>query len=113
MSALVGSPSFTSAQSMGPPAASSFTPPFDLKDPAAVETGRQLFQQTCTGYCHGREGRVSRAPKLRGRQLDSTYLYGRIANGWPPMPAFRTILSPEQIWSLVAYITSLADVRDD
>ena len=101
------------AQGMRQPPAISRTPPFDLKDEAAVDSGRRLFQQYCTGYCHGREGRVSRAPKLRGRQFDSVYLYGRIANGFPPMPAFQTLLPAEDIWKLVAYIVSLEDVKED
>ena len=88
-------------------------PPFDLHDAEAVAQGGRLFQQACTGYCHGKEGRVSRAPKLRGRMFEPDYLYGRIAHGWPPMPAFQTILKPEDIWRQVAYIMSLRDAKED
>jgi mono/diheme cytochrome c family protein len=102
-----------SAQGMRPPPSGGLVPPFDLRDDAAVADGRRLFQQNCTGYCHGREGRISRAPKLRGRQFESEYLYARIANGFPPMPAYRTLLSGEDIWKLVAYIHSLADAKEE
>lgn len=88
-------------------------PPFDLMDPKIVEEGAHLFQQNCTGYCHGKEGRLSRAPKLRGREFEPRYLYGRISSGFPPMPAYQTILSQEQIWKLVGYIFSLRDVKED
>jgi mono/diheme cytochrome c family protein len=102
-----------SAQGMRPPPSGTLEAPFDLRDDVVVADGRRLFQQNCTGYCHGREGRLSRAPKLRGRQFESAYLYTRIANGVPPMPAYQTLLSRDDIWKLVAYIHSLADVMED
>lgn len=101
------------AQGMRPPSVAVTKPPFALDDPKAVAEGRQRFSATCTGYCHGREGRVSRAPKLRGKSYDPSFLYGRIASGAPPMPAFQTILPPEEIWKLVAYIMSLSTAADD
>jgi mono/diheme cytochrome c family protein len=97
---------------MRPPAPVARTAPFDLKDSAIVAEGGRLFQQNCTGYCHGREGRISRAPKLRGRQFEPLYLFDRISHGFPPMPAYKTVFPPEQIWRLVAYIMSLADKED-
>ncbi len=30
----------------------------------------------------------------------------------PPMPAFQTLLNPEDIWKLVAYIKSLQSVKE-
>jgi mono/diheme cytochrome c family protein len=100
------------AQGMRPPPAVTTTPPFDLSDPHAVEEGKGLFRRSCTGYCHGSEGRISRAPALRGREFDQRFLYQRISGGAPPMPAFQTILPPEDIWKLVAYILSLRDAKD-
>jgi len=29
------------------------------------------------------------------------------------MPAFQTMLQPEEIWKIVAYIMSLSDAKDD
>jgi mono/diheme cytochrome c family protein len=107
------------AQGMRPPSADVSTPPFPLDDPAVIAEGAHRFSASCTGYCHGREGRVSRAPKLRGKTYDPNFVYARIAQGSPGgasglvMPAFGTMLPPEEIWKLVAYIMSLSSVKDD
>jgi mono/diheme cytochrome c family protein len=101
------------AQGMRQTSAAVPSPPFDLKDPQAIGEGARLFQANCTGYCHGKEGRVSRAPKLRGREFDTEFLYQRIATGAPPMPAFQTIIPSADIWKLVAYVLSLKDAKDD
>ena len=88
-------------------------PPFDLTDPARIEAGSRLFRANCTHYCHNPEGRAARAPALRGRSdLPPEFIYQRITTGAPPMPAFGSTLSPEQIWSLVAFIESLAKATD-
>ncbi len=100
------------AQAMRQPPPMPTTPPFDLMDPSIVDAGAHLFRQTCTGYCHGAEGRLSRAPALRGREFDTRYLYQRIASGAPPMPAFQTLLAPEDIWKLIAYIKSLQSAKE-
>jgi len=86
-------------------------PPIDLADPANIEAGRQMFNVTCTHYCHGKDARGSglRGPSLRNGGFDSWYLYGRISGGRPPMPAFAGIYTPEQIWKIIAYIQSLRD----
>lgn len=101
------------AQGMRPPPPAATMPPFPLDDPGAVADGAKRFSASCTGYCHGREGRVSRSPKLRGKAYEAGYLYTRIANGFPPMPAYQTVLPPEEIWKLVAYIMSLSNAKDD
>jgi mono/diheme cytochrome c family protein len=107
------------AQGMRQPSTEVSKPPFPLDDPAAIAEGAHRFSASCTGYCHGREGRVSRAPKLRGKTYDPNFLYARIAQGSPGgaaglvMPAFSTMLPPEEIWKLVAYIMSLSTVKDD
>ena len=55
----------------------------------------------------------ARAPALRGRnELSPEFIYQRIVRGAPPMPAYGTILSAEQIWTLVVYIESLAKTKD-
>ena len=88
-------------------------PPFDLTDPSIVQSGSQLFRANCTHYCHNPEGRAARAPALRGRSdLSSEFIYQRIVRGAPPMPAYGSTLSAEQIWTLVAYIESLAKAKD-
>jgi mono/diheme cytochrome c family protein len=113
--AIVGLPvkGVVRAQGMRQPSAAVSKPPFPLDDPGVVAEGAKRFSATCTGYCHGREGRVSRAPKLRGKTYDPTFLYARISNGFPPMPAYQTVLQPEEIWKLVAYVMSLSSAKDD
>src|SRR5205823_9925632 len=120
-SAAVGVPTvaIVRAQGMRQPSAAISKPPFPLDDPDAIAEGAKRFSASCTGYCHGREGRVARAPKLRGKTYDPNFLYARISNGLPagqtglPMPSFQTMLQPEEIWKIVAYIMSLSDVKDE
>ena len=106
------------AQGMRPPSGDASKPPFPLDDAEAIAQGGHRFSASCTGYCHGREGRVSRAPALRGKKYDPNFLYARISNGSPSgasgvvMPAFASTLPPEEIWKLVAYIMSLSEVKD-
>ena len=119
--AAVGVPAVVggAGQGMRQPSAEQSKPPFPLDDPAAIEEGKHRFSASCTGYCHGREGRVSRAPKLRGKTYDPNFLYARISQGSPGgasglvMPAFSTMLPPEEIWKLVAYIMSLSNAKDE
>ena len=88
-------------------------PPFDLADLSIVEAGSRLFRANCTHYCHNPEGRAARAPALRGRsELSPEFIYQCIVRGAPPMPAYGTTFSAEQIWTLVAYIESLAKTKD-
>ena len=107
------------AQGMRQPSAAVSKPPFPLDDPDAIAEGAKRFSASCTGYCHGREGRVSRAPKLRGKTYEPDFLYARIAQGSPGgatglvMPSFQAMLPPEEIWKLVAYLMSLSSVKDE
>jgi len=49
---------------------------------------------------------------LRGRDLSAEFIFQRIAKGMPPMPAYGTGLSSEQIWKLVAYVQALGRSKD-
>src|SRR5262245_14427098 len=94
------------------PASASAPPPFDLADSGVIGEGAQLFRQTCTGYCHGKDGGASRAPKLRAQKLERGYVYARIMKGSPNgMPAFEASLSQDKIWKLVAYVLSLSNAE--
>ena len=69
------------------------------------------------GAGHGKDGRIARAPSLRGRALRGRdlpidYLYERITKGAPPMPAYGTVLSQDDLWKVIAYLRSLAAARD-
>lgn len=88
-------------------------PPFDLSDSKVIGEGAQIFRQSCTGYCHGKDGGPSRAPKLRAAKLERGYVYSRITKGSPNgMPGFETTMSRENIWKLVAYVLSLANAEE-
>jgi mono/diheme cytochrome c family protein len=88
-------------------------PPFDLSDAKVIGEGAQLFRQSCTAYCHGKDGGASRAPKLRGAKLESGYVYARISKGSPNgMPGFEATMPRENIWKLVAYVMSLTKAED-
>jgi mono/diheme cytochrome c family protein len=87
--------------------------PFDLSDSKVIGEGAQLFRQSCTAYCHGKDGGPSRAPKLRGSKLERSYVYSRITKGSPNgMPGFETTMPRENIWKLVAYVLSLGNAED-
>src|SRR5205085_3399941 len=48
----------------------------------AVSAGQSLFNRSCAGYCHGRDGQQGRAPSLRGRDdLTDEQVHATIANG--------------------------------
>lgn len=89
------------------------TPPFDLNDPARIEAGRVRFSGSCTGYCHGNEGRGGRAPDFINRNdFDADYFFRTITNGKRDsgliMPRWGDTYSPEEIWELVAYLQFLS-----
>lgn len=83
-----------------------------LKDPVFIAEGSKLFGPTCgNAYCHGTGGGGGGAPRLRGKGLESSYLFKTISNGIPgtAMPSFKAELSEEQVWKLIAFIMSDAD----
>jgi mono/diheme cytochrome c family protein len=90
----------------------------NLRDPAVIAKGLEVLSGTCGGYCHGSEGRGSKAPSLRNRtdltpeMLHTTIYFGRKRAGHL-MPAWGGTLSEEQIWTVVAGIVSLRHADDD
>ena len=80
-----------------------------LKDPRIIAEGAKLFAPSCgNAYCHGTGGVGGGAPRLRGKDLEAAYVFKSISNGIPgtPMPSFKSELSDEQIWKLVAFVVS-------
>ncbi|MGH7025696.1 MAG: c-type cytochrome [Caulobacteraceae bacterium] len=81
-------------------------------DAQAIAQGKTLFSAMNCVYCHGTGG-----SGLIGPPLNSTgwryggapaQLYNSIHDGRPQgMPAWGSVLPPDQIWRLVAYIESL------
>ena len=86
----------------------------DLKDPAVVAKGNQVFARYCSvGYCHGAQGRSGLGPALHDRVWDPQELFAIVAGGRPGtlMPPFVENLYPEDIWSIVAYVISLGSLK--
>lgn len=80
-----------------------------LKDAQFIAEGARLFAPTCgNAYCHGTGGAGGGAPRLRGKDLEAAYVFKSISNGIPgtSMPSFKSELSEEQIWRLVAFIAA-------
>jgi len=81
----------------------------NLKDPKVISEGARLFATSCgNSYCHGTGGAGGGAPRVRGRDLEAKYVFKSIVNGIPgsAMPSFKSELSEQQVWSVVAFVTS-------
>ncbi len=93
-----------------------------LSAASVLAEGRSLYAQNCAS-CHGAQGRGDGAMAASltppPADLASTlsmpiarddFLYWTIAEGGAPvgsaMPAFKTVLKPEQIWSIVTALRS-------
>ncbi len=88
----------------------------DLNDKARINAGKERFASSCAAYCHGTEGSGGRAPAFRDRDdLDPQYAFKIIHEGKQGpsgvMPAWSSSFSDEEIWDLVAYITSLGSEK--
>jgi mono/diheme cytochrome c family protein len=91
------------------------TPP----SPESINRGRELWRQNCEA-CHGASGRgdgpisanLQKQPKDLSKIApspvfpDGVVAY-RIANGGEVMPAWKGVLSTEQIWDLINFIRTL------
>ena len=81
------------------------------QEPGAAARGSAIFSEKCgIGYCHGKEGRAGRGPRLAGRKFDKDYLFRTVSEGVNNslMPAFKGQLSTADIHAVVAYILSLS-----
>src|SRR5438552_3813479 len=86
------------------------TLPFLAQAADDVARGAVVFRESCAvAYCHGSEGRASRAPALAGRRFDVGTVVGIAAMGIPntSMPAFAGQLKPEDLAAVAAYVVSL------
>lgn len=92
-------------------------PAGDPNAAANPEVGRVLFMRTCAN-CHGPDGTGSlmrtMLPKIG--DLTSAEMHGRlkdediitlVTNGRDKMPALATVLNPQQIKDVVAYVRTL------
>jgi len=77
-----------------------------------VNNGSNIYRMNCVG-CHGANGRsrMAGAPDLNrpGSLLQSdSSLLSRIQSGKNACPAYRGILSEQQIFDVIAYIRTLS-----
>ncbi len=83
----------------------------DLSNAELIASGSQLFAKTCAvGYCHGSEGRAARGPALRERVWEPREVYRITHDGvaGTSMPAWKDVLSRDDIWAITSYVVSLA-----
>lgn len=82
----------------------------DLKAPEIISAGHDLYVEKHCSHCHGvaGEGGVN----LVKRELtDPAYVFEAIADGRERggirMPAWREVLSDQEIWQVTAYVLSM------
>ncbi len=82
-------------------------------NPAAIQTGMQYFNaMNCVG-CHAADGGGGMGPSLSNRYFkyggSPANIYLTILQGRPEgMPAWGSMLPPEVIWDLVAYVKQIS-----
>lgn len=81
----------------------------NLKDPKMIAAGHALFLEKQCAHCHGEDG--NGGVNLTRRDLDPTIAFQSIASGREKngirMPAWRGVLTDEQIWEATAYVLSI------
>lgn len=90
--------------------------PATINDPASIEAGKVLFNQTCVA-CHGYEGEGGRGSPLKGRtDFTPDYLYTTITNGRRNgarvMPSWKSTFDSATIWQITSYVWSLRGQPD-
>ncbi len=109
------------AQALVPktPASAASAPAETAPEPAtvSVEAGKDLYIRICVN-CHGADGTGDQMRKMWPTigDLTSSEMHGRlddaalalhITNGKNQMPGFGTMLKPEEVKSVVAYVRTL------
>jgi mono/diheme cytochrome c family protein len=82
----------------------------DLKDPKMISSGYDLFLEKQCSHCHGVDGKGG--VNLARRDLDPKGVFQSIADGREKsgirMPAWREVLTDEEIWKATAYVMSIS-----
>jgi mono/diheme cytochrome c family protein len=82
----------------------------NLRDPTMIAAGHDLFLAKQCAHCHGADG--TGGINLARRELDPKGVFQSIADGREKsglrMPAWREVLSDEQIWQATAYVLSIS-----
>ena len=82
-------------------------PPAGPDSTKMVADGRTLYVANCVS-CHGQDAEGKIGPTLHALGDPDAKVYRHIANGFgQKMPAYKNILSKDQIDTLVAYIQTL------
>jgi cytochrome c oxidase cbb3-type subunit 3 len=86
-------------------------------DPNAVATGAKLFIAYNCLDCHGADGSGAMGPSLADGRWHfggaPSEVFESIYQGRPEgMPAWGSLISPDQIWMLVSYVRSLEANKD-
>jgi mono/diheme cytochrome c family protein len=81
----------------------------NLKDPTMISAGHALFLEKQCAHCHGEDG--AGGVNLTRRVLDAKGVFVSIADGREKngirMPAWREVLSDQEIWQATAYVLSI------
>jgi mono/diheme cytochrome c family protein len=82
----------------------------NLKDPKMISAGHDLFLTKQCAHCHGEDGQGG--VNLAERALDPKGVFASIADGREKngirMPAWREVLTDQQIWEATAYVLSIS-----
>jgi mono/diheme cytochrome c family protein len=82
----------------------------DLKDPKTIAAGHELYLAKQCAHCHGPDGKGG--INLARRELDPQGVFQSIGDGRQKsglrMPAWRSVMSDEDIWKVTAYILSIS-----
>jgi cytochrome c oxidase cbb3-type subunit 3 len=86
-------------------------------DPNAIATGAKLFIAYNCLDCHGADGSGAMGPSLADGRWHfggaPSEVFESIYQGRPEgMPAWGSLISPDQIWMLVSYVRSLEANKD-
>jgi mono/diheme cytochrome c family protein len=82
----------------------------NLKDQKVISAGHDLFLRRQCAHCHGEDGKGG--VNLAKRDLDPKGVFIAIADGREKnglrMPAWREVLTDEEIWQATAYVLSIS-----
>jgi mono/diheme cytochrome c family protein len=74
-----------------------------LGQPEAIAAGRVIYRTRCY-ICHLGDG--GRGPNLFASTLSDNQFLETAINGRGTMPAFGTLISPDDVWNVHAYVKS-------
>ena len=82
----------------------------DLKDPKTIAAGHELYLAKQCAHCHGLEGKGG--INLARRELYPKGVFQSITDGRQKsglrMPAWRSVMSDQDIWNVTAYVLSIS-----